>query len=109
MNSGAQKLAWRASAIKVKKVTKRFKYFEAGEPARLILTEFRNSGGKLLSIPEIATALMRHKGLDPEHHPVFKAVAHRVQMQLHKLDKRGVLLKIGSHAGVQWRLPEEGD
>jgi hypothetical protein len=52
---------------------------------------------------------MRRKGLDPEHHPVYKAIAHRVTTQLHHLDRRGVLVKIGSHAGVKWKLPDEGD
>ncbi len=37
------------------------------------------------------------------------AIARRATMQRHNLDKRCALVKIGSHAGVRWRLPQEGD
>jgi hypothetical protein len=93
--------------IKPLRATKRCKYFDAGEMARMLLDEMRQLEGKPASIPRLTASVMEAKGLDPTHIDAFRAIQHRITMQLAKLAKRGTVRKIGQRVAVAWALPTE--
>jgi hypothetical protein len=59
------------------------------------------------SIPRLTASVMEANGLDPTHIDAFRAIQHRITMQLAKLAKRGTVRKIGQRVGVMWALPAE--
>jgi hypothetical protein len=64
-------------AIKVLKPRHRFKYFEAGELAKLIFEELRKSGGTPVQVPPMVEAIMDAKGLDKSHRDAVREISAR--------------------------------
>jgi len=95
------------TAIKPIRPVRRFQYFDQGELSRLLLATLRKLDGKPATIGDLTRAVMTAKGLDAGHIDCFRAVTHRVTMQLHSLNRRGAVQKIGQYAGVTWALPKE--
>jgi len=93
--------------IKVLRPTHRFKYFEAGELAKLIFDQLRKSEGKPVLVPAITEAIMDAKGLDKTHRDAVREIAARVLAQLHGLAKRGKIQRIGKRVGVSWVMPPQ--
>jgi len=91
--------------IKVLRPTHRFKYFEAGELAKLIFDQLRKAEGKPVLVPAITEAIMDAKGLDKTHRDAVREIAARVLAQLHGLAKRGKIQRIGRRVGVSWVMP----
>jgi hypothetical protein len=91
--------------IKVLKPTHRFKYFEAGELAKLIFDQLCKAEGKPVQVPAITEAIMDAKGLDKTHRDAVREIAARVLAQLHGLAKRGKIQRIGRRVGVSWVMP----
>ncbi|HEY3777610.1 MAG TPA: hypothetical protein VGL35_06090 [Rhizomicrobium sp.] len=85
----------------------RFKYFDKGEMYRFLLDTLRAREGKPASIGDLTRAIMAAKGLDAGHIDCFRAVTHRATTQLHSLNRRGAIRKIGAYSGVMWALPGE--
>jgi hypothetical protein len=93
--------------IRVLKPTHRFKYFEAGELAKLIFAELRKSAGQPVQVPPMVEAVMAAKGLDKSHRDAVREVSARVLAQLHQLAKRGRIQRIGRRVGVSWVMPPQ--
>jgi hypothetical protein len=93
--------------IKVLKPRHRFKYFEAGELARLIFDQLRNAKGNPVLVPALTAAVMDAKGLDKKHRDAVREISARVLAQLHSLAKRGRIERIGRRVGVSWILPPQ--
>jgi len=94
--------AIKPKALKVLKPRHRFKYFEAGELAKLIFAELRKSEGKPVQVPPMVEAIMDAKGLDKTHNDAVREISARVLAQLHQLAKRGRIQRIGKRVGVSW-------
>jgi len=93
--------------IKPIRAVHRYKYFSRGEMYRMLLDALRALDGKPTSIGYLVKAVMDLKGLDHDQPDCVRAVRHRVTMQLHSLNRRGAVQKIGAYAGVEWALPKE--
>jgi len=93
--------------IKVLRPQHRFKYFEAGELAKLIFDQLRKSEGKPVQVPPMVEAIMDAKGLDKTHRDAVREIAARVLAQLHGLAKRGKIQRIGRRVGVSWVMPSQ--
>lgn len=94
-------------AIKVLRPRHRFKYFEAGELAKLIFCQLRKAEGKPVQVPAMVEAIMDAKGLDKGHNDAMRQISARVLAQLHQLAKRGRIQRIGRRVGVSWVMPSE--
>jgi len=94
-------------ALKVLKPRHRFKYFEAGELAKLIFAELRKAEGKPVLVPALTAAIMDAKGSDKTHNDAVREIAARVLAQLHQLAKRGRIQRIGRRVGVSWVMPPQ--
>ena len=94
-------------AIKVLRPRHRFKYFEAGELAKLIFDQLRKADGKSMQVPPLVEAIMDAKGLDKSHTDAVREISARVLAQLHQLAKRGRIQRIGRRVGVSWVMPTQ--
>ena len=93
--------------IKPIKPVHRYRYFSQGEMHRMLLDTMRGLDGKPTSIGCLVEAVMALKGLDASHPDTVRAIRHRLTTQLHSLNRRGAIQKIGAYAGVKWALPSE--
>ena len=91
--------------IKPLKPVHRYKYISQGEMHRMLLDTMRGLEGKPTSIGCLAEVVMGLKGLDASHPDTVRAIRHRITTQLHSLNRRGAIQKIGAYAGVKWALP----
>ena len=67
----------------------------------MLLDTMRGPDGNPASIGCLVEAVMGLKGLDASHPDTVRAVRHRLTTQLHSLNRRGVIRKIGAYAGVE--------
>jgi hypothetical protein len=85
------------------RVPVRLGYFGRNEITRRIYEALR--GAESVSAVEIAAKAMRDKGFDPEADPKLRATfAQRILTSLHDLRKGGKVERLGTGAGVRWKI-----
>ena len=67
----------------------RFKYFEAGELAKLIFDQQRKAESKPVQVQLMVEAIMDTKGLDKAHRDAVREISARVLDQLHGWQSAG--------------------
>lgn len=89
-------------ALKVLRPRHRFKYFEAGELAKLIFDQLRKSDGKPVQVPPLVEAIMDAKGLDKSHNDAVREIRQAAGGRRH-----GTGLRLGAgpfRAGLAGQL-----
>ena len=81
--------------------SKRVKLFRQGELGRMIMDALRKAGGKPISTGDIVNEILAAGGHGDS---ARRTVAGRVRSNLAYLERRGKLVKAGTHGSAKWRL-----
>jgi hypothetical protein len=88
-------------AIPPKRTYRRTRYFAHNELSRLVMDALRLAAGPLTAA-NIATAVMRAKGVAPDDAAFKEIVTERALVVLRGLAKRGEIVRVGTSRNAQW-------
>jgi hypothetical protein len=93
------------AAIRGKSQTKgRCPWFKAGDLSRFCREVLRDATESLSAETMVRQIMDRH-GMDPEDHHQRSAIILRTLQTLHRMAKRGDVVRVGRGNGVLWTLP----
>ena len=78
-------------------------YFEMGELSRRCQEAIREAGEKGVSIPDLADATLRAKGLDAGDETMRRDFIRRFHWAMGRLQRDGRIDRLGHGKGVRWR------
>jgi hypothetical protein len=78
-------------------------YFEMGELSRRCQEPIRAAGDAGVSVPDLAEATLRAKGLDPGDETMRRDFIRRFHWAMGRLQRDGRIDRLGHGKGVRWR------